>query len=108
MNSARDDLIHYLKLSAQSRAQKAQEHPEDERYARGAKAMAQAARDLAVLPPWDPRLLHIESVFAVGDEESVAHYHLESTAILSEFGMDAPDDTVEQLLDRLGELAERV
>jgi hypothetical protein len=108
VNSARDDLIRYLKLSAQSRAQKAQEHPDDERYARGSEAMAQAARDLAAVPPWDPRLLRIESLFAVGDEESVAAYHLESTAILSAFGMDSADDTVEQLLDRLSAVADRV
>lgn len=108
MDSAREDLISYLKLSAESRTQKAGEHPEDGRYAVAAQAAVKAAKDLAAVPPWDPRLSAIEAVFGVGDEESVAAYHLESNDILTQFGFGEPEETIEDLLDKLAEVAKRV
>lgn len=105
MNDTKSNLVRHLELSAEWRARKAGEHPEDGRHARSAEALARAAKDVAALSDADSRLSRIDRLYFSGDEEAIAAYDGESALLVAQHGFDNPDATTDELLDRLAEVA---
>jgi hypothetical protein len=97
----REHLQILLEDSAEWRARRAEEYPDDTYNARCAVALALAADDLAALPAKDPRLLHLAQFFEEGDDDAIRDYNDEESRIISRHGVDGPEPRTDRLLDAL-------
>jgi hypothetical protein len=108
MNRQVKDVCEQLEMSLESsaawRATKAKEHPDDERNAQSAAALARAAREVAALPDDDPRLLRLASIYAA--HHDLVIYVEEESSLISRHGFDSPNETTNELLNALVKAAE--
>ena len=107
MNDTQSNLVRHLELSAEWRARKAEQLPDDGRHARSAEALARAAKDVAALSDADSHLSRIDRLFFSGDEEAIATYDGESALIVAQYGFDNADATTDELLDTLAAVADK-
>jgi hypothetical protein len=97
----REDLIRDLEVRAQWRTRRAEQHPGDDRDVRSAKALAEAARDVATMPGDDPRLVRLADFYAAAGDDAVATYLEAQNGIMSHHGYDSADATTDGLLAAL-------
>src|SRR6266498_925744 len=86
----RDQLVGQLRSSAEWRAGKAAEYPDDHRNRTSSIALEVAARDVAALPDDDPRLLHLATFSQRGAE--IDAYLEDESRLIGRHGF-GPGDT---------------
>jgi hypothetical protein len=102
---SKQDLIRQLEASAQWRAKKAAEHPDEPRLARSAELLARAAEDVAALSDEDSRVSQIRRLYNSDDEVAIAAYDAPAILMIADHGFVDPEATTEDLIDTLAELA---
>ena len=105
--AAREWLQSTLEGSAEWRARKAEEYPDDQRNASSAAALAQAAQDVAAMADDDPRLSSLGRLYEISDDEAMSDYATEENLHISRHGFDNPAATTDELLGALGQAADR-
>ncbi|MEZ5126785.1 MAG: hypothetical protein R2826_11190 [Thermoleophilia bacterium] len=105
MNFSKQDLVRQLEVSAEWRAKKAAEQPDESRHARSAEVLARAVEDVAALPEDDTRVNHIRRLFHSDDEEAIAAYDGPAILLIADHGFVNPDATTDELLDKLADMA---
>lgn len=105
MNDTKSDLVRHLELTAEWRAEKAEQYPDEPRHARSAEALARAAQEVAALGSDDPRLGRIRQLYYSGDEEAIAVYDGESSSLVIEHGFTNAAATTDKLLDGMAAIA---
>ena len=97
----REQLVHSLEDSAEWRARKAEEYPNDERNGRSAAALDGAARDVAAIPDDDPRLRRLVRLYEAGDA-AVGDFLEEERYIIARHGFTSDaTQTTDELLSAL-------
>jgi hypothetical protein len=97
----REQLVHSLEDSAEWRAAKAEEYPNDERNRRSAEALEAAARQVAALPDDDLRLRRLVRLYEAGDE-AVGNFLEAEHYIITRHGFaDDATQTTDELLSAL-------
>ena len=102
---SKQDLIRQLEASAEWRAKKAAEHPDEPRHARSAELLARAAEDVAAPSDEDSRLSQIRRLYNSEDEEAIAAYDAPAILMIADHGFVDPNATTDELLDKLAEMA---
>ncbi len=103
VGEARERLALDCNSSAEWRARKADEYPDDLRNRTSAVALETAARDILALPDDDPRLRHLADVaMAGGNDAAAADYIEEASRLIGRHGFSRGDtQTTDDLLAEL-------
>jgi len=92
-------LLERIGHTAAWREDKAERYPDDERNWRSARALRQAASDIAALPDSDPRLVHLARIYDTGDTATIALQTRRQ--VIARHGFDRADATTDDLLAAL-------